>query len=138
MDTINGLSPDLYIKEEDTYEANGGIALFSSGDETFTGGSDTEGSITQVARIYWTITRTAEGIFTGGITGIDWYFNNPSSPFNNEMYNTEQKIWDYLSGEGNGNLDAVFITWNSSLSDRERLLFIVNFLSEDCYQMNFG
>ena len=77
----------LEIQTGDSYGSNGGIALFSTGDETITGGSDNEGSSVTSSRFYWSITRSGEEpnyTYSGGITGSDTFnfgFKEPTSPF---------------------------------------------------------
>lgn len=116
METINGMSPDLMLDSEG-YNNSGGISLFSVNEngDTITGGSGNDGSHLTSARIYWTITRIDNGsgghTYEGGITGENWFFDDTDSPFHPEPYNSEEKIWNIASRDGN--LNIVFQEWNS-------------------------
>lgn len=86
MEQLYGESPEIHIEE--SYNTNGGIALFSTNDDdTITGGSGNEGEYPTSTRIRWEVTRTTDDSpdgysYTGGISGNNgWYTNDPNSPF---------------------------------------------------------
>ena len=120
MEQLYGESPEIHIEE--SYNTNGGIALYSTQEEgTITGGSGTSGSQPSSSRIYWTITRTSDPsqpdgyAYSGGITGVSWFKDIPQSPFANPDYDTPSEIWNAASPDGN--LNEVFDAWNEDISD---------------------
>lgn len=130
METINGVSPDLPT-ENDGYNSNGGISLFSAdGDGTLTGGSD-DGGGSQItySRVYWTITRQTlpDGTvqYTGGITGISWYNGTDegtyydASPF---IGYAPEDIWRIASRDNN--LNEIFQKWNKDVPFPDRSHFL--------------
>ena len=125
METINGTSPTIQV--ESGYIDDGGIAVFSTTDDTVTGGSikNPDGSYFDAYQILWTITRVPSGdgyTYTGGITGdYGWYFEEPSSPF-----------YGYTIGDvaaeafppGPGNLNRFFTEWLVDTSSDEKYTFL--------------
>lgn len=137
METLYGES--LEIQTGDSYGSNGGIALFSTGDETITGGSDNEGSSVTSSRFYWSITRSGEEpnyTYSGGITGSDTFnfgFKEPTSPFYGFDYSA---VWQAASTPP-GTLDSFFQPWNSTASELTKHDFIglvLNRCPEGCYR----
>lgn len=115
METIYGESQEIQI--EDGYSENGGIALFSTGDDTITGGSGNDGSYPTSTRIRWTVTRTPDGSedgysYVGGITESNsWYTGDSNSPF----YGVdEEEIGRRAFADGN--LNYYFDLWNADSS----------------------
>ena len=143
MNSYNGQSPEIYAQSSGNYNREGRIAVLSSDNNTYFGDSSNTGNITQMARIYWTITQVSEGEFEGGITGVDWFFKDPNSPFYNETWNSEQKIWNELTGVGAGSLSRVFVEWNNRIStdgiiDFMDMLGETTCSSNNCYDLYFG
>ena len=114
MDRVEGVST-VY-----SYEATGGIALFSTEppEGALSGGSGGgEGTQTQATRIRWWIILNEDNTYDGGITGegwfrnVCWYDNTPiDSPFDRI---SDEQI--YLDAQ-DGNLDDIFGPWNSEHS----------------------
>lgn len=105
-----------------TYESAGGIALFSTEppEGAISGGSGGgEGSQTQATRIRWWIIQNNDGTYSGGVTGEGWfqnisYYGQPlDGPFDGIDVS---KIYEYAL---DGNLDEVFLPWNSEHSGSE-------------------
>lgn len=129
METNSGVSERIQL--DDSYSANGRIALFGvDGDETVTGGSikNPDGSYYDAYQVLWTITRTPDGAggytYTGGVTGLSWYFNEPSSPFYNS---TIEAIAAQAFSPGPGNLNTFFSNWiaNATSDDKKKFLHAV-------------
>lgn len=124
MSTIYGESPDIQI--DDSYSANGGIALFSAGgdDTTITGGSgDNPGEAQTSARIKWSITVDENNQYvTGGITGSDdWMRDTLYSPFTD--YDNQQ-LADYAVNDNN--LNTVFLAWNNQYNVGQVFTFMAS------------
>lgn len=137
MNTIYGESPEIQVG--DSYSRNGGISLFSAGDdeggETITGGSGGSGSYPTSSRIYWSITRVPDSaqpdgyIYSGGITGVSCFTDMPQSPFADPRFDEPSKIWSIA--ETNNNLNIIFDEWNSDTSPdgEEKRAYFMYYLS---------
>lgn len=117
MEQLYGESPEIHIEE--SYNTNGGIALFSTNsDDTVTGGSGNEGEYPTSTRIRWEVTRTADGspdgyLYTGGISGNNgWYTEDPNSPFYGIV--DIEDICEYAFEHKN--LNYYFDAWNADQS----------------------
>ena len=121
MEQLYGESPEIRIEE--SYNTNGGIALFSTNDDdTITGGSGNEGEYPTSTRIRWEITRilNEDGTYTytGGVTGganLDdpWYVDNMNSPFYNVDINDIGTV-----AFRDKNLNYYFDLWNQDSSNQ--------------------
>lgn len=124
METIYGESPEIQI--DNSYASNGGIAMFSVGDDgntTMTGGSgDKPGETETSARIRWSITVNANNEYvTGGITGSnDWMKGTLNSPFAGWE---DQALANAALNDGT--LNEVFDPWNSSHNFGEVFGFMI-------------
>ena len=117
MEQLYAESPEIHIEE--SYNTNGGIALFSTNDDnTLTGGSGNEGEYPTSTRIRWEITRTEDGSpdgysYTGGISGNNgWYTKDPNSPF----YGIEDTEVICKYAFAHKNLNFYFDAWNADQS----------------------
>lgn len=133
MSTIYGESLPMSL-QDDGYANGGGIALYAANDEgTISGGSGDEGSYNSFFRIYWTITKVGD-IYTGGISGNDWFSSEPLSPF---YEISPDQIWENAQ---DGVLDEYFAPWNSGTTDDQKIQFL-NFLrsyANGCYKLAAG
>lgn len=132
METLYGESPEIQM--DDGYDANNGIAVYSAGDgddETITGGSGDSGSYPTSSRIFWTITRVEDPSqpgsysYSGGISGVSWFKDEQTSPFNDTRYDEPNEIWAIASASGN--LNVIFDEWNADSSnegERKRAYFM--------------
>ena len=117
MNTIYGESPEIQF--DDSYNQNGGVALFSANEDgdTVSGGSGNAGEYPTSTRIRWTVTRTPDDSpdgysYVGGITGNNgWYTDDLNSPF----YGVEDEDIAEVAFR-DGNLNFYFNVWNEDQS----------------------
>ena len=121
-----------------SYNGEGGISLMNNTDPgTVSGGSggDSGGDYGIPARIRWTITYDGTD-YTGGISGESFYFDPIT--IRNIVTGEEETIFGpfygktpaelYQEASSLGNLDSVFIEWNSTHS--EHVTSFVRYLEE--------
>lgn len=137
MNTIYGESPEIQV--EDSYNQNGGVALFSANEDgdTVSGGSGNDGEYPTSTRIRWTVTRTADDSpdgysYVGGITGNNgWYTDDPNSPFYGVV--DDEDIAEAAFRDGD--LNFYFNAWNEDQSidgQVKRATFAVTAASLGC------
>lgn len=126
METNSGVSETIRL--DDSYSVNGGVALFAAdGDETITGGSikNPDGSYYDAYQILWTITRMADGsggyTYSGGVTGVEWYFDESSSPFYGA---TIEDVAAQAFAPGPGNMNYFFSPWVANASSDDKYTFL--------------
>ena len=133
MSTINGESPTLQLDGEG-YLDEGGIATYSadSGGGTISGGSNEYGSYDSEFRIYWTITDNGNGTYSGGVTGVSWFFGR--GPFA-----AESNVANIWNAARDANLIEYFGPWNSSTDSLDKLAYL-NFLRDngagECFRLS--
>lgn len=129
METIYGESAEIQVN--DGYSNGGGIALYAADDSTISGGSGTEGSYNSSFRILWTITRVDENTYTGGISGKDWFTDEPLSPF------YQAQVDDIWFAAQDGNLEEYYGLWNSNTSADDKIRFLDHLMNyaNGCYRL---